>query len=46
MVQRHNLSLDIFNELGHNFENDPKQPEEESPSAQMFAITLEEIDLE
>lgn len=46
MTQRHNLTLDVFNEVGHNFDTNPKQPEEESPSAHMFAMTLEEVSLD
>ena len=35
--------LETFNQVGHNFEENPVEPPEESPSAHMFAITIEEI---
>jgi hypothetical protein len=42
---RQGVGLDVFNAVGHQFVPDPQEPIEESPSARMFAITLENVEL-
>lgn len=40
LAARRNLDLGVFNTVGHQFDANPVEPVEESPSAHMFAITL------